>query len=930
MNDLFDDYYAALRGAEAAAAAAAVVDGALMRGDSQVRLIREVIAHGQLKIGQGWEDGSLSQADEHAATAAAERALAILAQSLPPTAGGRRVVLACAEGEWHSMPGRLAGEQARAAGIDVTMLGGSLPAEHLHHYLLRNRPDALALSVTLSTNLVGASRSIDAAHRAGVPVIVGGAGWGADDRRARALGADQWLNDARAMPLAVEQVVERGELVDCPGLEPDVVLLASAPAIFAAQAAERQRAGSSHPSESTSGPDGPGRVDHRLLMRSCAAAMACADPSVLGDDLDRMITAMARQGLDPHRVLAGCEHLADVIASAVPRGATMIRVEARRRADQLRDVTSAHVGSRPDREISSTQSCAPAASIPVTHLDVRPGTESLLDAAIIDAIDSLVIVTEISTGTVVQLNRAAEKVIGLPREQVAGLSLWEICSPEHRATVESLFAGPHFDTTAPTHEATTISASGAHYRVVWSTAFLTDQEGLRTHIVSTGIDVTSGRATSGLFEQLMLAATTMVLIGTDQGGRITYCSAGAEQMFGTTSNGLVGRWVPCAAFGSGGPDVVLAGASRPEGFESLAVEVSHPDRRGDRQVSLGPLDRRSTGSGHHPGPPSADGRRCVDWVVTDDAGNRLMAEMTATLVTDALGDDAGYILVGADVTEQRRSRDLLVSRLAKEAQAADRLRELDRIAGDLVATVSHELRTPLTSILASVEMLKDDLAGPLTVQQRTLADAMDRNGARLLALVDDLLTMSTIDSGGLRCGPSALDLRDVVTSATRALAPLIRGRQLGIHVDLPATPTTVLGDARRLEQVVGNLLSNAVKFTEDGGTVRCSVTVDGPRARLTVQDDGIGIPEKELPGLFKKFFRSTTATDRAIQGTGLGLSIASSIVRGHHGTISITSVIGEGTEVVVELPLADPDADCGVGSPVGNVGTRRRTAAALP
>ena len=103
-------------------------------------------------------------------------------------------------------------------------------------------------------------------------------------------------------------------------------------------------------------------------------------------------------------------------------------------------------------------------------------------------------------------------------------------------------------------------------------------------------------------------------------------------------------------------------------------------------------------------------------------------------------------------------------------------------------------------------------------------------------------------------------------------------------------------------------MSNALKFTKDGGTVECTLDIEGSLARLTVSDDGIGIPESEQHGLFTRFFRSTTATDRAIQGTGLGLSIASSIVRSHGGGISVVSAPGQGTQVMVDLPMADPHA----------------------
>ena len=423
---------------------------------------------------------------------------------------------------------------------------------------------------------------------------------------------------------------------------------------------------------------------------------------------------------------------------------------------------------------------------------------------------------------------------------------------------------------------------------------------------SAGVDVMAGLAENGLCAQLMRAATAIVLIGTDRDGRITFCSSGAEQVLDTTHHDLVDRWLPAAAFGTGELSARMTRISRPDHAHALGVEISPGDRRRGRQVDLGPLDRRSSGRRPDPGASGEDWRRPRDWTITHADHSRLVVEMTATPVTDTLGEEAGYLFVGRDVTEQRRTTDLLVSTLAAEAEAAVRLRELERIKDDLVAAVSHELRTPLTNILGYVELLQDEEVASLTARQRKLIDALDRNGARLLALVDDLLTASTIDEGMLPSGSWPLDLRDVVSMARRALQPSIDGRRLTTRLHLPAAPVMVQGDARQLAQAVGNLMSNAVKFTEDGGTVECVVDVEDSRARLVVSDDGIGIPESEQAGLFTRFFRSTTAADRVIQGTGLGLSIASSIVRSHSGDISIVSAPGQGTRVIVDLPLATP------------------------
>jgi signal transduction histidine kinase len=142
-----------------------------------------------------------------------------------------------------------------------------------------------------------------------------------------------------------------------------------------------------------------------------------------------------------------------------------------------------------------------------------------------------------------------------------------------------------------------------------------------------------------------------------------------------------------------------------------------------------------------------------------------------------------------------------------------------------------------------------------------------------------------------------------VARAAESAAPSARDRQIQLDV-VTDHPPAVEGDAKRLSQVLDNLVSNAVKFTPDGGSVTISVADDRGRARLVVADTGIGVPEDEQKQVFSRFFRASTATQRAIPGTGLGLAICHALVEQHGGSIEFRSTEGKGTEVVVTLPAA--------------------------
>jgi len=228
---------------------------------------------------------------------------------------------------------------------------------------------------------------------------------------------------------------------------------------------------------------------------------------------------------------------------------------------------------------------------------------------------------------------------------------------------------------------------------------------------------------------------------------------------------------------------------------------------------------------------------------------------------------------------------------------------------EFVATVSHELRTPMTSIVGFVELLQDGAGGVLTPDQESFVSAIHRNSDRLRALADDLLTVSSLEAGTFSRPHRAMDFTQAISAVQSALQTVIAARQLVVSFEVPSEPVIIVADARGLEALVMNLVSNALKFTEDGGWVRCRLAVLDEKARLEVSDNGLGIPDNELPSLFTRFFRSSTAQEHAIQGSGLGLTIVDAIVKSHHGEISVASAHLHGSTFTVTLPLVPPDSD---------------------
>jgi PAS domain S-box-containing protein len=387
--------------------------------------------------------------------------------------------------------------------------------------------------------------------------------------------------------------------------------------------------------------------------------------------------------------------------------------------------------------------------------------------------------------------------------------------------------------------------------------------------------------TEATFTQTVLnSAAATAIIGADAAGTITLFNRGATNLLGYQPKDVVGtlNWVQL---------------HEPEEVASRARELDLPPGPG---VLVHGLD-------------AAGLSETRDWTWVTRDGNRLVVDLTISPIVEQDGLVNGYIGVAEDVTERRLAAEAVETALQRERHAVEELTALDQTKTDFLSSVSHEFRTPLASVLGYTEMLEDGAVGEMTAKQLDLVSRIDRNGRRLLGLIEDLLLNSRIESGQLNLARRACDLAAIVDHAWEATGPLTQRRQLQLRHEVATRPVTVDGDDTAIERVVLNLLSNAVKFTPDGGIVTLTLDTldDGEglaQARLVVRDSGYGISADDQRQVFRRFFRSTDATERAVQGTGLGLSIVQAIVEGHDGTISVDSVLGQGSTFTVLLPLA--------------------------
>ena len=248
----------------------------------------------------------------------------------------------------------------------------------------------------------------------------------------------------------------------------------------------------------------------------------------------------------------------------------------------------------------------------------------------------------------------------------------------------------------------------------------------------------------------------------------------------------------------------------------------------------------------------------------------------------------GVLVVIHDVTEQRRS---------------------EQLKREFVANVSHELRTPLTNIKSYAETIVDTGDELPPELRQNFMNVIISEADRMTRIVQDLLTLSKIDYGKMEMNISRFPFLKAVQNvydAAKLNAEQNHHHTMTLTCDGPIPD--VNGDRERIEQVITNIVSNAVKYTPDGGRIDLQVGTSGPNVFVRVTDNGIGIPEKDLPRLFDRFYRVDKARSRESGGTGLGLSIAQEILNQHKGRIEISSEYGKGTSVLITMPAAEAQA----------------------
>jgi signal transduction histidine kinase len=303
-----------------------------------------------------------------------------------------------------------------------------------------------------------------------------------------------------------------------------------------------------------------------------------------------------------------------------------------------------------------------------------------------------------------------------------------------------------------------------------------------------------------------------------------------------------------------------------------------------------------------------------------DTITRIAGHLKASLDLILFSGHKAFVTSRVHLASVREGYRQLEDKAARLQEAFDRLKELDHLKSNFLATVSHELRTPLTSIIGYSEMLAEGLAGDMKPEQLEFVRTIQDKGGQLLSLIMGLLDVGKLESGTMRFVRRTLAVGPVLDEVVSTLAPAARKKGVALQIDVAPGLPFVRGDAERLRQVFLNLVENAIKFTPAGGNVLLQARLVGApitdvdeeglsllaptRSRIEVRvvDTGIGIAPRERTKVFDAFYQVDSSSTRQHGGAGLGLSIAKRLVEGHGGEIHVEDNEPNGAVFIVSLP----------------------------
>lgn len=315
--------------------------------------------------------------------------------------------------------------------------------------------------------------------------------------------------------------------------------------------------------------------------------------------------------------------------------------------------------------------------------------------------------------------------------------------------------------------------------------------------------------------------------------------------------------------------------------------------------------------------PVMDGFETLERLKSDPSTSQIPVIFLTAQRKDPLSIERGLELGADEFLTKPIDTDELLVRVRMLLKVKKLEMELERTKADFMAMLVHDLRSPLTGIKSVLEYFKETLeqSKSLNQEQAMLFDSVNDSAARMLGLINDILDLSKLESGNITLDLQSVDVKLVIDMITRDYRMQYKKKNATIEVSLPETLPPVMIDINRMGQVMMNLLSNALKFISNGGNVKVSAELDTVSnavtkgsdrfVKVSVRDNGMGIPNEEIPFIFDRYKQASTAKKVAHKGTGLGLAVCKLIVEAHGGSIFVESEIGKHTTFIFTIPISE-------------------------
>jgi PAS domain S-box-containing protein len=517
-------------------------------------------------------------------------------------------------------------------------------------------------------------------------------------------------------------------------------------------------------------------------------------------------------------------------------------------------------------------------------------------AAIVDSSEDAIISKNLE-GIIETWNKAAERVLGYPAEEVIGKSITMLIPSdridEEATILERIRRGErieHFETFRQRKDGTVFNVSltispikNEHGQVIGASKILRD--------ITENKKAEEQLKRALAFDEAVMSSMGEGLYTVDSEGRVTFMNPAAQRLLGWTLEELVGKKMH---------------------------DVTHQTRRdgtpfpAEDCAGLEVLREGNTLS------------EFEDVFIRKD-GAFFDVLYSSSPLRDESGAITGLAVVFRDTSERKQAEQERASLLAREQQARAEAEDANRLKDEFLATLSHELRNPLNVVIGYAEILRrSDESQPHSFVVKA-ADTIRRNALAQAQLVSDLLDLSRLQMGKLALDQQPVSLSTIITDAIETVRTEAAAKRIALNIDLDPEILVIEGDPVRLGQVAWNLLNNAVKFTPVNGEVKIALTRDGDDAKLIIEDNGQGISAEFLPHVFEIFRQADASSARRQGGMGIGLALVKQLAELHGGRVVAESEgVGTGSRFSVWIPLYKPGVSGLASESTGATGALRK------